>query len=137
MDRSTGEPDRPPSKVGVAVTDLMTGLYAHGAILAGLHSVQHTGKGVWIDCNLFETQVQWLSHVYILVWLSYAYQYGFCRIYLACGSCEYSVELSYRRKGSLSARNCPPVHRSLPSFPMQRRISHDWRGQRQAGGQHH
>jgi len=57
---STGEPDRQPSKVGVAVTDLMTGLYAHGAILAGLRSVQHTGKGVWIDCNLFETQV-WCS----------------------------------------------------------------------------
>jgi succinate--hydroxymethylglutarate CoA-transferase len=58
MDCSTGEPDRPPSKVGVAVTDLMTGLYAHGAILASLRSVQHTGNGVWIDCNLFETQVR-------------------------------------------------------------------------------
>jgi len=63
MDRSTGEPDRPPSKVGVAVTDLMTGLYAHGAILAGLHSVQHTGKGVWIDCNLFETQLAGLANI--------------------------------------------------------------------------
>lgn len=53
----TGEPDRPPSKVGVAVTDISTGLYAHGAIMAALLSRQKTGKGVWIDCNLFESQV--------------------------------------------------------------------------------
>jgi len=42
--------------VGVAATDVATGLYAHGAILSGLLSVQRTGKGVWIDCNLMETQ---------------------------------------------------------------------------------
>jgi len=53
----TGEPDRPPSKVGVAATDVATGLYAHGAIMAALISRQQTGKGVWIDCNLFESQV--------------------------------------------------------------------------------
>ncbi|KAB5589309.1 CaiB/baiF CoA-transferase family protein [Ceratobasidium theobromae] len=53
---STGEPDGPPCKVGVAVTDISTGLYAHGAIMAGLLSRQQTGKGMWIDCNLFETQ---------------------------------------------------------------------------------
>ena len=35
----------------------MTGLYAHGAVMAALRSVNQTGKGVWIDCNLFETQV--------------------------------------------------------------------------------
>jgi succinate--hydroxymethylglutarate CoA-transferase len=39
------------------VTDLSTALYAHGAIMAALLSRQQTGKGVWIDCNLFETQV--------------------------------------------------------------------------------
>jgi succinate--hydroxymethylglutarate CoA-transferase len=54
---STGEPDGPPCKVGVAVTDVSTGLYAHGAIMAALLSRQRTGKGVWIDCNLFDTQV--------------------------------------------------------------------------------
>jgi succinate--hydroxymethylglutarate CoA-transferase len=58
---STGEPDRPPAKVGVAATDIATGLYAHGAIMAALISRQQTGKGVWIDCNLFETQVNILS----------------------------------------------------------------------------
>ena len=54
---STGEPDGPPCKVGVAATDIATGLYAHGAIMAGLLSRAKTGKGVWIDCNLFESQV--------------------------------------------------------------------------------
>ncbi|KAF7296454.1 CaiB/baiF CoA-transferase family protein C7orf10 [Mycena chlorophos] len=49
----TGEPDRPPSKVGVAATDIATGLHAHGAIMAALLSRQKTGEGVWIDCNLF------------------------------------------------------------------------------------
>lgn len=55
---STGEPNGPPCKVGVAVTDVATGLYAHGAIMAALLSRQQTGKGVWIDCNLFESQVR-------------------------------------------------------------------------------
>ncbi|KNZ81310.1 CaiB/baiF CoA-transferase family protein C7orf10 [Termitomyces sp. J132] len=59
----TGEPDRPPSKVGVAATDIATGLYAHGAILAALLSRQQTGKGVWIDCNLFETQIAGLTNI--------------------------------------------------------------------------
>ena len=57
MSSSTGEPDGPPCKVGVAATDIATGLYTHGAIMAGLLSREKTGKGVWIDCNLFESQV--------------------------------------------------------------------------------
>ncbi|KAF9454814.1 CoA-transferase family III [Macrolepiota fuliginosa MF-IS2] len=59
----TGESDRPPVKVGVAATDIATGLYAHGAIMAGLLSRQQTGKGVWIDCNLFETQIAGLANI--------------------------------------------------------------------------
>lgn len=59
----TGEPDRSPSKVGVAVTDISTGLYAHGAIMAALISRQKTGKGVWIDCNLFESQIAGLANI--------------------------------------------------------------------------
>lgn len=59
----TGEADRPPSKVGVAATDIATGLYAHGAIMAALLSRQQTGKGVWIDCNLFESQIAGLANI--------------------------------------------------------------------------
>ncbi|EEB90806.1 hypothetical protein MPER_10942, partial [Moniliophthora perniciosa FA553] len=50
----TGEPDRPPSKVGVAATDIATGLYTHGAIMAALIGRQTTGRACWIDANLFE-----------------------------------------------------------------------------------
>jgi succinate---hydroxymethylglutarate CoA-transferase len=56
----TGDKEGSPCKVGVAVTDIATGLYAHGAIMAALISRQQTGKGVHIDCNLFDTQV-WIS----------------------------------------------------------------------------
>ncbi|KAI0365702.1 CAIB/BAIF family enzyme [Pilatotrama ljubarskyi] len=59
----TGEPDGPPCKVGVAVTDIATGLYAHGAIMAALLSRQRTGQGVWIDCNLFESQLAGLANI--------------------------------------------------------------------------
>ncbi|TFK48653.1 CAIB/BAIF family enzyme [Heliocybe sulcata] len=59
----TGEPDGPPCKVGVAATDIATGLYAHGAIMAALLSRHQTGKGVWIDCNLFETQIAGLANI--------------------------------------------------------------------------
>ncbi|KAI8971179.1 CAIB/BAIF family enzyme [Trametes punicea] len=59
----TGEPDGPPCKVGVAVTDIATGLYAHGAIMAALLSRHRTGQGVWIDCNLFESQLAGLANI--------------------------------------------------------------------------
>ncbi|KAH9922874.1 CAIB/BAIF family enzyme [Epithele typhae] len=59
----TGEPDGPPCKVGVAATDIATGLYAHGAVMAGLLSRARTGKGVWIDCNLFESQLAGLANI--------------------------------------------------------------------------
>lgn len=59
----TGERDGPPSKVGVAVTDVATGLYAHGAILAALLQRQRTNKGQKIDVNLLSTQVSLLINV--------------------------------------------------------------------------
>ena len=49
--------DGEPCKVGVAMTDLSTGLYAQGAIMAALLHRQRTGQGQHIDCNLFATQV--------------------------------------------------------------------------------
>jgi succinate---hydroxymethylglutarate CoA-transferase len=53
----TGQQDGPPAKVGVAMTDLATGLYAHGAILAALYQRTRTGRGQKIDVNLLSTQV--------------------------------------------------------------------------------
>lgn len=59
----TGSENGPPAKVGVAVTDLATGLYAHGAIMAALLQRMKTGKGQKIDVNLLSTQVASLINV--------------------------------------------------------------------------
>lgn len=59
----TGEPDRPPVKIGVAMTDLTTGLYVHGAIMAALIGRAQTGKGVHIDASLFESQIASLANI--------------------------------------------------------------------------
>ncbi|TSE29136.1 Acetyl-CoA:oxalate CoA-transferase [Tepidimonas thermarum] len=58
----TGEPDGEPQKVGVAVTDLMTGVYAATAILAALHERQRTGRGRVLDASLFDVQVAMLAN---------------------------------------------------------------------------
>lgn len=50
----TGEPDGQPQKVGVAVTDIFTGVYAATAILAALHQRQTTGQGQQIDMALMD-----------------------------------------------------------------------------------
>lgn len=59
----TGPQDGEPCKVGVAMTDLATGLYAHGAIMAALLDRQRTGLGQHIDCSLFSTQVASLVNI--------------------------------------------------------------------------
>jgi crotonobetainyl-CoA:carnitine CoA-transferase CaiB-like acyl-CoA transferase len=56
----TGEPDRPPMKVGVGIADVMTGMYAASAILAALRARDVTGRGQHIDLALFDTQLSWL-----------------------------------------------------------------------------
>lgn len=58
----TGEKDGEPQKVGVAVTDLMTGVYATTAILAALHERHATGHGRYIDASLFDVQVAMLAN---------------------------------------------------------------------------
>lgn len=66
----TGPENGPPAKVGVAITDVCTGLYAHGAILAALYARSQTGIGQRIDCSLLETQVATLVNIasnYLLV----------------------------------------------------------------------
>ena len=50
----TGEPDGQPQKVGVAVTDIFTGVYAATAILAALHQRKTTGQGQQIDMALMD-----------------------------------------------------------------------------------
>ena len=50
----TGEPTGQPQKVGVAITDIFTGVYAATAILAALHQRHTTGVGQQIDMALFD-----------------------------------------------------------------------------------
>ncbi len=50
----TGPIDGPPTKVGVALTDVLTGLYAATAILACLRARNNTGHGYAIDLSLFD-----------------------------------------------------------------------------------
>lgn len=59
----TGPEDGDPCKVGVAITDLTTGLYAKGAILAALYQRTKTNQGMKIDCNLLSTQVSILANL--------------------------------------------------------------------------
>ncbi len=59
----TGEPDGAPMKVGVAIADITTGLFAANAILAALYHREHSGHGQYIDVALFDAQVAWLANV--------------------------------------------------------------------------
>ncbi|XP_014283939.1 succinate--hydroxymethylglutarate CoA-transferase [Halyomorpha halys] len=59
----TGPKDGEPCKVGVAMTDIATGLYAHGAILAALLERSKTNLGQRIDCNLLNTQLACLINI--------------------------------------------------------------------------
>jgi crotonobetainyl-CoA:carnitine CoA-transferase CaiB-like acyl-CoA transferase len=57
-----GKPGGGPQKVGVAVADLMTGMYAVSAITAALYHREKTGEGQYIELALLDTQVAWLAN---------------------------------------------------------------------------
>lgn len=52
-----GQPGAGPQKVGIAVTDVLTGMYASVAILAALNHAERTGQGQYIDMALLDTIV--------------------------------------------------------------------------------
>jgi crotonobetainyl-CoA:carnitine CoA-transferase CaiB-like acyl-CoA transferase len=52
-----------PQKVGVAVADLFTGMYASVAILAALRHAESTGQGQHIDMALLDTQIAMLANL--------------------------------------------------------------------------
>lgn len=58
----TGEAGREPQKVGVAVSDIFTGLYSVIAIQAALRHAEATGEGQHIDMALLDTQVSVLGN---------------------------------------------------------------------------
>jgi crotonobetainyl-CoA:carnitine CoA-transferase CaiB-like acyl-CoA transferase len=59
----TGEPDGVPTKVGVALIDVLTGLNASTAILAALHRRERTGEGELIEVSLLDSAFASLVNV--------------------------------------------------------------------------
>jgi crotonobetainyl-CoA:carnitine CoA-transferase CaiB-like acyl-CoA transferase len=57
-----GDDGAGPQKVGVAVADIMAGMYASTAVLAALSARERTGEGQFIDVPLYDSQVAWLAN---------------------------------------------------------------------------
>jgi crotonobetainyl-CoA:carnitine CoA-transferase CaiB-like acyl-CoA transferase len=51
-----------PQKVGVAIADIMCGMYAATAIMAALHERANSGRGQSIEVPLYDSQVAWLAN---------------------------------------------------------------------------
>lgn len=58
----TGDPEGEPTKVGVAVADIVCGLYAATSILAALRKRDTTGRGSHVEVPLFESTLSWLAN---------------------------------------------------------------------------
>jgi crotonobetainyl-CoA:carnitine CoA-transferase CaiB-like acyl-CoA transferase len=58
----TGFPEGSPTKVGVAIADIVCGLYAATAILAALRRRETSGEGARIEVPLFEATLGWLAN---------------------------------------------------------------------------
>ncbi|MFY0619424.1 CaiB/BaiF CoA transferase family protein [Shimia sp.] len=58
----TGEPNQQPQKVGVAVTDVTTGLFGTIGILAALHQRHTTGRGQHVDMSLLDCATAMLAN---------------------------------------------------------------------------
>ena len=56
------EPDGEPTKVGVAIADVVCGMYATTAVLAALHRRSETKTGARIEVPLFESTLSWLAN---------------------------------------------------------------------------
>jgi glutaryl-CoA transferase len=58
-----GEPDGKPTKYGVAIVDVCTGMLASNSILAALNARERTGKGQKVELSLYETSLAMLVNV--------------------------------------------------------------------------
>ncbi|MGI8524829.1 MAG: CaiB/BaiF CoA transferase family protein [Pseudolabrys sp.] len=59
----TGMRDGPPTRVGVAVSDIFTGVYSVVGVLAALNERQRTGKGAYVDTALVDSTVGVLANM--------------------------------------------------------------------------
>ncbi|WP_322101671.1 CaiB/BaiF CoA-transferase family protein [Paraburkholderia sp. J41] len=51
-----------PSKCGIAIADIATGMYALNGILMGLHQRARTGRGMAFEVSLFDALTEWMSY---------------------------------------------------------------------------
>lgn len=58
----TGEPDGPPVRVGVAVTDICSGMYATIGILGALRAREASGEGQYIDVSMLDGSISWMTY---------------------------------------------------------------------------
>ena len=58
----TGEADGPPLKVGVAIADITTGMFASIGTLAALRDAESSGQGHHVQVSLFDSQLAWLAN---------------------------------------------------------------------------
>jgi crotonobetainyl-CoA:carnitine CoA-transferase CaiB-like acyl-CoA transferase len=59
----TGEPNRPPVRIGVALSDIGAGMYATIAILGAIIARQRLGGGQWLDVSLLDSTVSWMTYM--------------------------------------------------------------------------
>ena len=57
----TGQPDGPPTRIGVPISDLLSGLAAFQAILAALYTRERTGEGAFLDISMLDATAQVLT----------------------------------------------------------------------------
>jgi crotonobetainyl-CoA:carnitine CoA-transferase CaiB-like acyl-CoA transferase len=93
----TGEPDGPPTSVGLPICDLGTGMWAVQGILAALYERWHTGKVHLVECSLLETPIGFSS------WTS--------------------AQWLARPRRADPARLASSPERALPAYADQRRLS--------------
>jgi crotonobetainyl-CoA:carnitine CoA-transferase CaiB-like acyl-CoA transferase len=65
----TGEPGRPPARVGIPLADLSGGFFSSQGILAALYDRERTGKGRQIELSMFDGMLNLLSYIGT-IWLT-------------------------------------------------------------------
>jgi formyl-CoA transferase/CoA:oxalate CoA-transferase len=59
----TGEPDGPPVRYPVPISDITAGLYTTIAAVTALYAREHSGRGQFIDTALLDSQITWLTNL--------------------------------------------------------------------------
>jgi crotonobetainyl-CoA:carnitine CoA-transferase CaiB-like acyl-CoA transferase len=59
----TGEPERPPVRVGIPLADISGGIYSAKGILAALYDRERTGKGRYIEVSMFDNMLHLMTYI--------------------------------------------------------------------------